>query len=61
MHNGEIMSRTDVEKVRVTITLDTSVYERIKKIAARIGLRPSTWISMVTTSKVNEIDFDGKK
>ncbi len=53
-----IMSQSDSENTRVTITLKAAVYEKIKVISARMGLRPSTWISMVTTSKANDIDME---
>ncbi len=46
--------------VRVTITLDRGVYERIKGRARLVGTRPSSWISMVLTSKINKVDMEGE-
>jgi hypothetical protein len=43
--------------IRVTITLNGNVYDEIKRISKQMGLRPSTWISMVCTSKANNVNL----
>jgi hypothetical protein len=43
--------------IRVTITLNGNVYDEIKRISKQMGLRPSTWISMVCTSKANNVQL----
>ena len=55
------MPKTDAKSVRVTITLREDVYEEIKRISRRLGLRPSTWISMVATSNANNVKVEIKK
>ena len=52
---GTNSHQSDSKVVRVTITLDTSVYHEIKRISTLMGIRPSTWISMVCTSKTNRV------
>ncbi|MFQ6089644.1 MAG: hypothetical protein ACE5K0_12195 [Candidatus Methanofastidiosia archaeon] len=47
------------EKVRITVTLRKDVYEKVKKLAYKKGLKPSTYITMMITSKVNEKDGNG--
>ena len=39
----------------MTITLDCQVYHEIKRVSNLMGIRPSTWISMVCTSKTNNV------
>ena len=51
----ESSHRVDAEPVRITITLSRNVYEHIKQISGTMGLRPSTWMTMICTSKVNNI------
>lgn len=51
------MSETDAEciaadSIRVTITLGRDVYDEIRRQSRLLGLRPATWIAMVTTSRV---------
>ncbi|MFQ5976111.1 MAG: hypothetical protein ACE5J5_07350 [Candidatus Hydrothermarchaeales archaeon] len=55
------MAHSDAETLRVTITLRREAYEEIKRISRRQGLRPSTWISMVATSKANGIEVEVKE
>ena len=47
--------------VRITITLDGEVYEKIQEISNTVGLRPATWISMLTTSKINNLEMQIRK
>ncbi len=47
--------QTNTRVVRVTITLDSQVYDEIKRVSSLMGIRPSTWISMVCTSKTNNV------
>ena len=49
------MANNDAKTVRITITLDEGTYEKIKKQSKKIGLKPSTWISMVSTATVNSV------
>lgn len=49
--------RMETGPVRITITLNRNVYEHIKKISGNMGLRPSTWMTMICTSKVNNIQL----
>jgi len=44
--------------VRITITLNRKVYEEIKRVSETMGLRPSTWMTMICTSKVRNVDID---
>ena len=53
----EPLSQTRPEVVRVTITLNQNVYDEIKKISKNLGIRPSTWITMVCTSKANNVSL----
>ena len=57
------LQRSDVPAVRVTITLNSDVYDNIQRISKNMGLRPSTWITMICTSKVNNVlvSFDAKQ
>ena len=61
------MHTTDARAVRVTISLNEGVYENIKDISRKMGIRPSTWISMVCTSRTNNVhlrildDMNGKE
>jgi len=48
----------DEEKVRVTITLREPVYTEIKKISHEMGIRPSTWMAMICTSKAGNIELN---
>jgi hypothetical protein len=48
-------------RVRITVTLDAEVYDRIKKLGKKMGLMPASWVSMVATSKVNDIDVEVKQ
>ena len=50
-----ILHRDDPPAVRVTITLNRGVYDDIKRISKCMGLRPSTWITMICTSKANNV------
>jgi len=50
------MPPIDAGSIRVTITLEQEIFNKIKKTSRQIGLRPATWISMVVTSKVNQVD-----
>lgn len=43
--------------IRITITLNRNVYEHIKRISSNMGLRPSTWMTMVCTAKANNVDI----
>ena len=43
--------------VRITITLNRNVYEEIKRVSETMGLRPSTWMTMICTSKVKNVDI----
>ncbi|MCK5037609.1 MAG: hypothetical protein KAS16_00785 [Thermoplasmata archaeon] len=49
------MAKNEAKTVRVTITLDKATYDKIKKQSKKIGLKSSTWISMVSTATVNSI------
>jgi len=51
------MGRTDAESVRITLTLKDNVYSKVKRVSDQVGLRPSTWMTMVVTSKVNNIEL----
>jgi hypothetical protein len=42
----------------VTITLDTGVYSEIKRLSRAMGIRPSTWMAMVCTSKANNLEVN---
>lgn len=50
------MPITDADSIRVTITLEQQIYDKIKDASRQMGLRPATWMSMVVTSKVNHVD-----
>ena len=50
------MHESDVKSMRVTITLSREAYERVKEMSRPMGLRPSTWMTMVITSKVNKME-----
>ncbi len=43
-------------KVRLTISLDEGVYERVKEISARMGMKAAVWITMMISSKANNVD-----
>lgn len=47
----------EAKAVRITITLNRKVYEDIKRVSDRMGLRPSTWMTMVCTSKIRNVDI----
>ena len=47
--------RYDDSSVRVTITLNRDVYEEIKRISSLLGLKPATWMSLICTTKANNI------
>ncbi len=49
------LHREEPLAVRVTITLNRGVYDDIKRISNSMGLRPSTWITMICTSKANNV------
>ena len=51
------MARQAGKKVRITVSLEEEVYERIKKVSSQIGLLPATWVSMVATSKANNLEI----
>ncbi len=54
------MHRTETdtaESVRVTLTLNAGIYEEVKRISGKLGLRPATWMKMVVTSKVNDVEL----
>lgn len=53
----ESTHRREAPAVRITITLNQNVYEDIKKISNHMGLRPSTWITMICTSKANNVEL----
>lgn len=55
--SGSISHQTDAENLRVTITLTKLAYEQVKSISGRMGLKPSTWISMLVTSRVNDLEL----
>ena len=50
------MSQTDAEKIRITLTLNKDVYNKVKRISKVYGLRPSTWMTMLVSSNVNNAD-----
>jgi len=50
------MPSNDADSVRITITIKHEIYEKIKQTSRRMGLRPATWIGMVATTKVNNIE-----
>ncbi len=50
--------QNDGRKVRVTITLQEQIYDEIKQISKELGIRPSTWMAMVCTSKANNIEVN---
>ena len=52
----ESPNRLDSKAVRITITLNRNVYEEIKRVSETMGLRPSTWMTMICTSKVRNVD-----
>lgn len=54
--SGDKMGKSDADSVRITLTLKEKVYKKVKRVSDRVGLRPSTWMTMVVTSKVNEIE-----
>ena len=47
----------DAKAIRITITLNRNVYEEIKRVSESMGLRPSTWMTMICTSKVRHVDI----
>ena len=51
------MHESDVKSVRVTLTLSREAYERVKEACRPMGLRPSTWMTMIVTSKVNDLEL----
>ena len=51
------MHGSDAESVRVSLTLDSEIYEHVKEMSSQFGLRPSTWMRMVVTTKVNNIEL----
>lgn len=55
------MPPTGKGKVRVSVTLRREVFERIRRIGQELGLKPSQWIAMVVTSKVNHISITLEK
>jgi len=50
--------QNDGKTVRVTITLRVPIYAEIKKISHELGVRPSTWMAMICTSKANNIELN---
>ena len=48
-------------KVRVSVTLRGEVFERIRRISQELGLKPSQWIAMAVTSKINHISINLEK
>jgi len=54
--SDDFMPIKDADSIRVTITLEQEIYDRIKETSRQMGLRPATWISMVATSKMNNVD-----
>jgi len=44
-------------KIRITVTLTEDAYEKIKHVSLRMGLLPASWVSMVATSRVNNIEL----
>lgn len=54
---GVKMPKSDAVPLRVYFFYcKKKVNEKIKRISRQMGLRPSTWISMVATSKTNNIE-----
>jgi len=51
------MARKDADSTRITITIDKNIYGNIKEISKRMGISPSTWVTMICTSKVNDIEL----
>jgi hypothetical protein len=47
------VAQSDAKTVRITITLKQDIYDEVKRICQEYGLRPSTWMTMVVSSKVN--------
>ena len=54
------MPQSDADTIRVTITLDQGVYEEIKLTSRQLGLKPATWITMVATAKINNLNVTVK-
>jgi len=52
------MGTSDADSVRITLTLKEKVYDKVKQVSDQVGLRPSTWMTMVVTSKVNDVDHE---
>jgi hypothetical protein len=56
---GRLMSMADEESlnngrgpVEVSVVLERNVYDLIEKISRKLGMEPSSWISLILSSKV---------
>lgn len=44
-----------IKSVRIGITLREDIYKKVKATCNPLGIKPSTWISMVVTSEINKV------
>jgi len=51
------MEKKKTTRVRITVTLNEDVYEKIKELSHQLGLLPATWVGMVATSKANKLEL----
>ncbi len=51
------MHSTRAKEIRVTISLHEGVYDCIRDISEKMGLRPSTWIKMVCTARTKNVQL----
>lgn len=52
------MHQTDTGISRVTISLGADVYEKVRELSRRMGLRPSSWMAMIISTHVNDVDVE---
>ncbi len=45
-------------KIRLTISLDEEVHKRVKEVSTMMGMKATTWITMMISSKVNAVDVE---
>lgn len=62
---SEISHQNDAKIARVTLSLPADVYDRVRELSQRMGLRPSSWIAMIISTQINDVRLDiregGKK
>jgi antitoxin component of RelBE/YafQ-DinJ toxin-antitoxin module len=44
-----------IKSVRIGITLREDIYKKVKATCNQLGIKPSTWISMVVTTEINKV------